>query len=263
MPRVRANGVELVYEELGAGEPLVFISGTSVDRTIWGMQVAHFASRYRCITFDNRDVGESTIVTTGYTPRDMAADTAALLGALDLPPAHVVGHSLGGAIAQELALAAPDRLRSLTLVGTWARNDDYTRTLFHHWKRMRQRLDDREFFEAMLLTGVGHTFLTSAGITPMVEMFLAAPHPQPPDAFCRQVDADLAHDTADRLGAIAAPTLVVDGPEDKIFPPPHHALLAARIPGAQRVTIPATGHSPALENTEAFNDALTAFLSRR
>jgi len=263
MPRVRANGLELMYEELGSGEPLVFISGTSVDRSIWGGQVAHFAGRYRCITFDNRDVGESTIVGEAYTPRDMAADTAALLTALDVPPAHVVGHSLGGAIAQELTLAEPSRVRSLVLVGTWARNDDYTRTLFDTWKRMRRRFDDREFLEGMLLTGVGHTFLTSAGIAPMVEMFLAAPHPQPADAFCRQVDADLAHDTAGRLASIAAPTLIIDGSEDTIFPPPHHALLAARIPGARRVTIPHVGHSPPIENTDAFNATLAEFLATR
>ncbi len=261
MPRVRANGVELVYEELGAGDPLVFVSGTSVDRTIWGLQVAAFAPRYRCITFDNRDVGESTIVDAAYTPRDMAADAAALLAALDLPPAHVVGHSLGGAIAQELALAAPRRVRTLTLVGTWARNDDYTRALFLTWKRMRRRFDDREFLEGMLLTGVGHTFLTGAGIEPLIEMFLASPHPQPPEAFCRQVDADLAHDSADRIGAIAAPTLVVHGDEDTIFHPVHHRQLAERIAGARLVTLRGAGHSPSIETVEPFNETLSAFLA--
>src|SRR6185369_2705413 len=122
--------------------------------------VAHFMGRYRCVTFDNRDVGESSLAAAGYTPRDMAADTLGLMDALALDRAHVVGHSLGGAIAQELALAAPDRVRSLTLVGTWARNDHYTRALFRTWHHLRD-LDDREFLEGMLLFGVGHTFLNT------------------------------------------------------------------------------------------------------
>ena len=260
MPRVRAGAVELAYEEIGSGDPLLFVSGTSVDRTIWGGQVAHFMGRYRCITFDNRDVGESTIVTGAYTPADMARDTLALLDALRVESAHVVGHSLGGAIAQELALAAPARVRSLALVGTWARNDDYTRALFHTWKRLRER-DDREFLEGMLLFGVGHTFLNTVGAETLVTMFLGVPHPQPPEALCRQVDADLAPDTAERLGSIRCPTLVVGGEEDTIFFREHHEMLAARIPNARLVMLPKLGHSPAIENNDAFNEALAAFLA--
>jgi 3-oxoadipate enol-lactonase len=261
VPRVRVDGLELVYEELGEGAPVLFISGTSVDRTIWGGQVAHFMRQYRCISVDNRDVGESTMMTTGYTPRDMAADVAGLMAALALPRAHVVGHSLGGAIAQELALAAPDRVRSLTLVGTWARNDESTRALFRTWKRLRAALPDREFLEAMLLTGVGHQFLNTVGVETLVGMFLV-PHPQPPDAFCRQVDADLAHDTADRLAAIEASTLVVAGEDDTIFPRHHPRALADGIRGAELVMMPHAGHSPLIENADAFNDVLAGFLAR-
>ena len=178
MPRLRVGAVELAYDEVGDGEALVFISGTSLDRTVWGPQVAAFADRYRCITIDNRDVGESTQMTSGYTPRDMAADVDGLLAALDLPAAHVVGHSLGGAIAQELALASPDRVRTLTLVGSWARNDEYTRALFRTWKRLRTTLEPAAFLEAILLTGVGHTFLEQrSASTPWSQMFLAAPQP--------------------------------------------------------------------------------------
>ncbi|MGH7895135.1 MAG: alpha/beta fold hydrolase, partial [Candidatus Binatia bacterium] len=232
MARLAANGVELVYEEIGAGAPLLFVSATGCDRTVWGAQVAHFMGRYRCISFDNRDVGESTIVSTGYGPRDMAADAAALMAALELPPTHVVGHSLGGAIAQELALAVPARVRSLTLVGTWARNDEYTRALFRTWKQARTHFGRREFVESMLLTALGHTFLNAVGTETLVDMFLATSHPQPPEAYCRHVDADLAHETAGRLGQIAAPTLVVAGEDDMIFPRHHHRMLAEGIPGA-------------------------------
>lgn len=260
MPRVRVGAVELAYDEVGDGEAVVFLSGTSLDRTAWGPQVAAFADRYRCITIDNRDAGESTQATAAYTPRDLAADVDGLLATLDLPAAHVVGHSLGGAIGQELALAAPDRVRTLTLIGSWARNDGYTRALFRTWQRLRRRLEPAEFFEAMLLTGVGHTFLDAVGVEPMAQLFLASPHPQTVDGFCRQVDADLAHDTLDRLGKIQPPTLVIAGDEDKIFPA-HHAHQLADGIGAELLVVPGTGHSPAIENPAAVNAALETFFT--
>jgi 3-oxoadipate enol-lactonase len=260
MPRVTVGAVDLVYDEVGDGEALVFLSGTSLDRTVWGPQVAAFADRYRCITLDNRDVGESSQATNGYGPRDMAADVDGLLAALDLPAAHVVGHSLGGAVAQELALASPDRVRTLTLIGSWARNDEYTRTLFRTWKRLRTALEPAAFLEAILLTGIGHTFLNSIGTDAMVQLFLAAPHPQTAEGYCRQVDADLAHDTLDRLGKIQPPTLVIAGDEDKIFPP-HHARQLADGIGAELLMIAGCGHCPAIENPAAVNAALDTFFS--
>lgn len=260
MPTLTVGGVELAYDEVGDGEAVVFLSGTSLDRTVWGPQLAAFADRYRCFTIDNRDVGESAQATSGYTPRDLAADVDGLLAALDLPAAHVVGHSLGGAIAQELALASPDRVRTLNLIGSWARNDEYTRTLFRTWQRLRRTLEPAAFVEAMLLTGVGHTFLNSVGVASMVELVLASPHPQTVEGFCRQVDADLAHDTADRLGKIQAPTLVIAGDEDKIFPL-HHARQLADGIGCELHLIPGVGHSPALENAAATNAALEAFFT--
>ncbi len=258
MPRITVGAVELAYDEIGDGEALVFVSGTSLDRTVWGPQGAHFADRYRCSTFDNRADGASTQMTGGYGPRDMAADLDGLLEALDLPAAHVVGHSLGGAVAQELALAAPDRIRTLNLIGSWARNDEYTRALFNTWKRLRAVLEPAAFIEASLESGVGHTILNSNGSDVMVHMLLAAPTPQSAEAYCRQVDADLAHDTLDRLGKIQPPTLVLAGDEDKVFPP-HHARQLADGIGCELQIIAGSGHSPALENPAAVNAALEAF----
>lgn len=260
MSKLTVGAVELAYDEVGDGEAVVFISGTSLDRTVWGPQIAAFADRYRCFTIDNRDVGESTSAASEYSPRDMAADVDGLLEALDLPAAHVVGHSLGGAVGQELALASPDRVRTLTLIGSWARNDEYTRALFRTWKRLRTTLDPAAFLEAILLTGVGHTFLNTIGMDAMVQLFLAAPNPQTAEGYCRQVDADLAHDTLDRLGKIQPPTLVIAGDEDKIFPP-HHARQLAEGIGCELLVIPGVGHCPALENPAAVNAALETFFT--
>ncbi len=262
MPRIKTNGIELAYEETGSGAPLVFLSGTSVDRSIWGAQVAHFAGDFRCIALDNRDVGQSTIVAAPYTIRDMAADTAGLLEALDLPAAHIVGHSLGGAVAQELVMLAPDYVRTLTLVATWARNDAYSRGVLNTWKHLRTGLNRHDFLEAFLLFALGHSFLNAVGTEQLIGMFSALENPQSAEAFSRQVDADLTHDTTDRLSTIGIPVLVIGGEEDNIFKGPHHTMLAEGIPGARQVVLPAVGHTPLLENAELFNRTVEEFLSQ-
>ena len=125
---------------------------------------------------------------------------------------------------------------------------------------MRSVLEPVAFVEAMLVTGVGHTFLNAIGADAMVQLFAAAPHPQSAEGFCRQVDADLAHDSLDRLGKIQPPTLVIAGDEDKIFPRQHARQLSDGI-GAELLMIEGTGHCPALENPAAVNAALETFFT--
>ena len=104
MLKVRTNGVELFYEESGAGEPLLLIAGFACDHTNWCKLVPLLASTSRLITFDNRGVGQSSSPETSYSIRQMAQDTIGLLDAIGLDSVHVAGHSMGGAIAQLAAL---------------------------------------------------------------------------------------------------------------------------------------------------------------
>ena len=119
MPFTEACDRRLYYEEHGEGEPLLLVMGLGADSLAWALQVKAFAERYRMVMFDNRDVGRSEIVEDEYEITDMAADTIALADELGLESFHLVGLSMGGAISQELALAAPERVRSLTLCVTW------------------------------------------------------------------------------------------------------------------------------------------------
>lgn len=261
MPFVDSNGVRLEYEVAGSGDPILFISGTSLDKNAWGFNLPAFGN-YQCVTFDNRDVGNSTIVKDSYGPVDMAKDTLGLVEQLDLAPAHVVGHSLGGVIAQELCLLAPGRVRSLVLVNTWARNDNYTTGLFEVWKTLADRLPDQtDFMSTLLFFGLGNTIIETLGMKALVEPFASVPNPQPRDAFKRQVDADLAVDTLGRLGQIDKPTLVVWGDQDDIFPERHPRQLLEGIRGAKDGFIANVGHSPAVENTEAFNKLVGEFIA--
>ena len=125
MPTVRVADVSLYYVEAGAGEPLVLVMGLGADHLAWGFQFPVLAERYRVIAFDNRGAGQSDVPDRPYTTRMMADDTAGLMDALGIDRAHVLGVSLGGMIAQEIALNHPARVRSLQLHGTLGRPDNY------------------------------------------------------------------------------------------------------------------------------------------
>jgi pimeloyl-ACP methyl ester carboxylesterase len=132
MPFADVNGVRLYYEVHGEGEPLLAITGLGGDHLSWADQLPALRERFRTIMFDNRDSGRSSECAEGYKVSDLAHDTLALADWLELDDFHLLGVSLGGAIAQEVALAAPARVRTLTLAMTWGGDG--------HWGRVRGRL---------------------------------------------------------------------------------------------------------------------------
>jgi len=144
MPTIQANGQTLYYEVHGEGEPLLLVMGLAADTLAWAMQVPAFSARYRTIIFDNRDVGQSSMAAGPYEITDMAQDTLALADALELESFHLVGASMGGAIAQEVALAAPDRVRTLTLAMTWPRGGAWAATLSELWSARVKHMSREE-----------------------------------------------------------------------------------------------------------------------
>src|SRR5919204_2765547 len=137
MPKVLVNGINLHYIEAGRGDPLLLIMGFGGDHLAWAFQTPVFAQSHRVIAFDNRGVGQSDVPDVPYTTRMMADDAAGLLDALGIERAHVIGVSIGGMIAQELALNHPRRVRSLQLHCTYARPDRYIEALMDVWRSTR------------------------------------------------------------------------------------------------------------------------------
>src|ERR1041384_755350 len=123
MSTARVGSVELYWEEHGSGDPLLLIMGLAADSRAWMFQIPDFAARYRTIAFDNRGVGRSSKPAGPYTIHEMADDAAGLLDALSIDRAHVVGVSMGGMIAQELVLRAPEKVRGLVLGCTYPEPD--------------------------------------------------------------------------------------------------------------------------------------------
>jgi len=264
MPTTEANGQTIYYEDHGDGEPLLLVPGLAMDTLAWALQVAPFSARHRTILLDNRDVGQSSMARASYDIADMAQDTLALADALELDSFHLLGVSMGGTIAQEMALAAPERIRTLTLVVTFAAGGRWSRTLSDLWSARVQRMSREERIDELMLLCFSEEFYENAeGVAWLRGMMLQNPHPQPADAFARQLDAVSRHDAKDRLGTLEMPTHVIGAEHDILVPVWKSRQLAELIPGAQLTVLDACPHGLNVERAEEFNRAVLDFIAER
>jgi len=249
----RNGSIELAYDVAGDGPNLLLIPGVASTRPIWNLVRPVLARRFRTIAFDLRDSGESTIAEGPYALTDLVADATAVMDAAGADRAHVLGHSLGGAIAQELALAFPGRVEELTLVSTWARGDLYTKNVVTLLQSLTANTpDDFSFLAALLYVGAGTTTLRDNDLTIMTAAALALGSLAPRAAIARQWDVAKTADTLDRIASLAMPVRVIWGTEDKLIPPWLGAQLAQAIPAARTMPIEGCGHLPMVAAPEAF-----------
>lgn len=266
MPTVQANGIRLFYEETGAPDapPLVLIMGWGGDHTAWALQAPAFAAGHRVIGLDNRGAGQSDVPPGPYTIAGMAADVVGLMDALGIARAHVCGASMGGMIAQELALLHPGRVRSLQLHCTAPGVDAYSRFLIDTLLAVKARGDREEYVRAVMPWILCRKTVVERPefIRFWIERALAYPYPIGLEGLTRQADAIRSHDTLARLGEIQVPTLITTGAEDILVPPFYSRELHARIPGSELVTIEDAGHLHFIEQAERFNAVCLEFLGK-
>ena len=255
------NGIDLYYEVQGSGEPVLLIMGFTAHSMLWMMQVPALAQRFQVITFDNRGAGRTGAPDKPYSIAGMAEDTAALMDHLGIERAHVLGFSMGGMIAQELALTEPGRVSRLILVSTAACAEGYTRRLVQSWMDVRRSNLSRE--QVLRLTSV---FLYSAALLnddsryeQAIAASLANPYEQRDHAFLRQAQAALAFDATDRLKNLRNPVLVTAAVEDILVPPRNSKRLAEILPNAEYRELPG-GHAGAIEFADEYNAAFLEFL---
>jgi pimeloyl-ACP methyl ester carboxylesterase len=257
---VSANGVDLWVEQEGEGPDVLFISGLADEGACWVDQVAGLKDSYRITTFDNRGVGQSAVPKGPYAITDFAGDTIALMDAVGLERPHVVGSSMGGAIAQELVLAHPDRVASLVLNGTWCRGERFLHEVIRSWMWTAEHAESiRDFLVAVNLWCFAPRIWNDGTMDGWLDAFEQSPNQQSVEAFCWSAEGLFGHDTADRLSAISAPTLVTVGELDLVLPPRFSEAIAERIPGARLVVIPESGHQPFQEFPDAYNEILRGF----
>lgn len=245
MPSVDAAGTELHYLRAGEGEPLLLIQGMSATHLTWGRPfLTELEPRFDCVVFDNRGMGLSGRAELPFTIADMAADTAALLDALELETAHVVGISMGGMIAQELALAHPERIRTLTIGASYCGGPEGSLMAPEDLQMLGAAYasgEPEQVFRAMWEINLSPGFREDdSRFAAFAEMGSQLPAPQP--VVLQQMRACGAHDTHERLGRISLPTMVIHGDADRLLGHDNGREISAAIPGARFETLEGVGH---------------------
>lgn len=266
MPKAHSNGIDLYYETTGVGEPLVLIAGLGYSMWMWHKMVPGLAKNFRIITFDNRGVGQSDQPAGPYSAQMLADDTVGLITALGFERAAVLGHSMGGFIAQALALKHTERLSKLILAAT---NFGGPRQIPVTPEAMQVLTDVSGDPIERLRRGILISCAPGFGDAhaEFVDEWLdwRAHHPIAPEAYQAQLaiglglmseEASFEH----KLKNITVPTLILFGSEDKVVPPDNAALLAKQIQNSQVHILPNAGHFFPFDATDAAVATITEFL---
>lgn len=263
MPSIHANGIEMYYEQHGSGPDVLLIMGLGAHSGAWALQTPQFARSFRVTVFDNRGAGRSSAPDEPYSMAGMADDTAALMTALAIPRAHIVGASMGGMIGQELAINHPERVDRLVLACTRARAGAVRHLLAPAQAALYEfDLDPSQRSVLSMPWAYTSAFLADARrVMEAVALGKKNPYPVQKHAYLRQQAAVMAHDTVARLGRISGPALVLVGAEDILTPVDESSELARGIPGARLKVLPRGGHAFFAEYPAEVNRAVLDFLS--
>lgn len=269
MPVVRLKtGINCYYEETGCGEAVILIAGVGADHAAWVPQVAEYSKLCRVVTIDNRGIGRSDAPegVEAYTASEMAEDTASLMDAIGIGSAHVIGQSLGSAIAQELALKYPHRIRTLQLSVSWGRSDERIRNLSRIMSILIERGLMEEYYAYI------HTLAFSPHLVDTVPDLIASLYrtnmlesPRRPTVhgLLGQWHAVYCHDALDRLSALNVPTQVIAGEGDMLIHPLYARKLADTIRGSsfQSFSGERASHLLNIEMARHFNTVTLEFMN--
>lgn len=266
MPKVKANDIEIHYEIVGTGEPMVLISGLGYGLWWWHKMVPGLAEHFRVITFDNRGAGQTDKPAGPYTVAMLAADTAGLLAALEIDRAIIVGHSMGGYVAQELALTRPELISTLVLASTnFAGPNHIPITPEALAVIMNQDMEPLEYMRrgAEIACAPGFAEAHPDVVQEMAEYRMTAP--VPPEAYQAQLAvgmalADEANCFEHRLKEMQLPTIIFTGDADKVVPPGNADLLHQVIPHSRVYVLENAGHHFAFDAPDRAVAALVDLL---
>lgn len=264
IPNIKIGDVNMYYEVHGEGEPLVLITGLSSDHKTWLPFLPAFTNNYRVLIMDNRGIGQTEYPDAQFSVDDMADDTSGLMDKLGIETAHVIGHSLGGRIAQKLVLNYPEKVKSLILCATSASQPKRSKLMLN---TLADEINNGMSLGALLKIMMGISFTENSfqnvdAINQRIDSRAEGLNSDYARNFARQVKASADYDTTSELNQIKVPTLVLAADNDFIFPLEFVKELADGIPGASLTIMKGTGHSLLLEKPEEFMKLTLGFLSQ-
>jgi 3-oxoadipate enol-lactonase len=264
MPQASVNGIKLHYDESGAGDPLLMIMGLGSSSASWNPALVNQLARsFRVITYDNRGTGLTDKPDVPYSLEAFAADGVALLDALKLDRVHVFGVSMGGMIAQEMALRYAPRLQTLTLGCTTCGGRHAVPPPPESIKLLtapREGLSEAEVIRRGWPLAYTPSFIEHHRDELEAALPRLLANPTPVFAYKRHLDATYGLKTWDRLPQVSTPTLVITGAEDVLIPARNSEVIAERIPGARLKIIPGLGHAFFDERPSSLVDEMVPFL---
>jgi len=264
MPLAKVGEINLSYEVHGKGQPLILITGFASAQNLWYSQVRAFSRSFRVVTFDNRGIGGSDKPAGPYSISMMAGDTIGLMDYLGIEKAHVIGGSMGGMIAQEMAIDNPQRVDKLILFSTSANAQwllDLAEAAVPNWNGSRPAFaptDRRKLIGAIASRTSDHP-LYRLVLLPLSRLQVRLGGLDGPGP-AGQLEAMIKHNVLDRLQLIQAPTLVLSGSKDRLMTPQSSEALASGITGAKLVSIDGGSHVVAAEKYGRFKKEVLSFL---
>ena len=259
MPEANVNGVNINYDIWGAGEPLVLIMGVGANMMGWYPQIPPLSRHFQVIALDNRGAGRSDRPEEYSIPL-FVEDTASLLKTLGIDSAHFFGYSMGGMIAQELALTHPEMVRSLILGATTPCMSAWPPTATGMPGQVAS-MEPAEIFEATLCMAFSDRYIVDHKDELLLNFQIEQPLKAPPQIWQKHLLAALRFDSRDRLSAITAPTLVLAGDDDPVILLDGPKYLAENIPNARLLALPGGRHCFNVEFAEQCNNAIIEFLT--
>lgn len=265
MSVIQVNGIDLFYTIEGSSENerLLLVAGFDSDSSTWAAMMPLLVEQYQVLRFDNRGIGQSSAPDSSYSIKQMAEDAAALLDYLSISQVNVAGSSMGGQIAQELALAHPAKIKSLIILSSWASRNDKFNSLIEMFGDLAQKLE-RTLYQKVLLPWVftDAFYSTPGAMEQLINLIENQPFPPTPHGLYHQSRAILSSDTSDRLADIHCPTLVVVGKEDLVTPIKFSQQLAQGIPKAELAILEHGGHACVVESADAVVKVMLDFLAK-
>lgn len=259
MPILNIKNAKFYYELHGEGEPLVLIGGLKADHTAWLPVLESLEKQYKVLIFDNRGAGRTVDSGEPFSVETMADDVIQLVKSLELNKPHIVGHSLGGAVAQVIANKYPDYVSSVALCNTFEKFNDIAKNVFSHTLKLHRAGESQANIMDSIVSWVfSPAFLNSEIIEIIRKSSNENPYPQSLSGYERQLQALCDFDSRSWIQSINVPVLVIGSEDDKVATLAESHELAKNISGSTFVNIP-TGHASQVEKPEMFIEALSNF----